>query len=174
MLAVPSSCSSPHVLTHAYANTHAQVFNLLVASSSRPDTPQCFLLTPKLISNLTYTDTVRVLSIEHINQGSVWMPYNYLGWLYDTAVGCGGRAAMYSDSDGEEGEEGEEGSEAEEGGAQAAGGRRGRGSKKGKQATGRGGGVAGGLEWRNKALGNLPWSCTKVRRLGARERKETV
>ncbi|GIL94381.1 hypothetical protein Vretimale_600 [Volvox reticuliferus] len=43
-----------------------KVFNLLVESSSRPDTPQCFLLTPKLIAGLHYNSHVRVLPLRYM------------------------------------------------------------------------------------------------------------
>ncbi|PNH03235.1 Structural maintenance of chromosomes protein 5, partial [Tetrabaena socialis] len=43
-----------------------KVFGLLVESSSRPDTPQCFLLTPKLVGNLSYNRHVQVQEIHYV------------------------------------------------------------------------------------------------------------
>ncbi|GAX85392.1 hypothetical protein CEUSTIGMA_g12808.t1 [Chlamydomonas eustigma] len=40
-----------------------KVFTLLVESSCRPDTPQCFLLTPKLLPGLHYQPAITVLQI---------------------------------------------------------------------------------------------------------------
>eukprot|EP01026_Neomeris_dumetosa_P024740 TRINITY_DN2049_c0_g1_i9.p1 TRINITY_DN2049_c0_g1~~TRINITY_DN2049_c0_g1_i9.p1 ORF type:complete len:277 (+),score=46.87 TRINITY_DN2049_c0_g1_i9:3-833(+) len=40
-----------------------KVFDLLVASSLRPDTPQCFVLTPKLLPDLDIKEGVRILLI---------------------------------------------------------------------------------------------------------------
>ncbi|GIL82533.1 hypothetical protein Vretimale_11955 [Volvox reticuliferus] len=42
------------------------MFNLLVGSSSRPDTPQCFLLTPKPIAGVHYNSYVRVLRLRYM------------------------------------------------------------------------------------------------------------
>eukprot|EP00898_Chlorokybus_atmophyticus_P008216 jgi/Chlat1/8396/Chrsp80S07832 len=39
------------------------IFRQLVQITSRPDTPQCFLLTPKLLPDLEYSDRVTALSI---------------------------------------------------------------------------------------------------------------
>ncbi len=41
----------------------AQVFIQLVESSCKPDTPQCFLLTPKLLPGLPFERAITVLSI---------------------------------------------------------------------------------------------------------------
>ncbi|PNH08170.1 Structural maintenance of chromosomes protein 5, partial [Tetrabaena socialis] len=43
-----------------------KVFGLLVESSSRPDTPQCFLLTPKLVGSLSYNQHVQVQEIHYV------------------------------------------------------------------------------------------------------------
>ena len=40
-----------------------KVFTQLVDSSCRPDTPQCFLLTPKLLPSLTFTSDITILQI---------------------------------------------------------------------------------------------------------------
>ena len=44
-------------------NNERKVFGLLVQSMTRPGTPQSFLLTPKLLPDLEYTDEVTVLNI---------------------------------------------------------------------------------------------------------------
>lgn len=47
-----------------------KVFTLLVSSACRPDTPQCFLLTPKLLPGLAFTRDITVLEImngPHVN-----------------------------------------------------------------------------------------------------------
>jgi hypothetical protein len=44
-------------------NNERKVFKQLVESACKPDTPQCFLLTPKLLPDLPFTDDVRVLNI---------------------------------------------------------------------------------------------------------------
>lgn len=45
----------PALLTHMPPRpAPSQIFNQLVAASSEPHTPQCFLLTPKLLSGLNY------------------------------------------------------------------------------------------------------------------------
>ncbi|KAG2501172.1 hypothetical protein HYH03_000987 [Edaphochlamys debaryana] len=46
-----------------------KVFDLLVACSGRPDTPQCFLLTPKLIANLQYNQHVLDLALAFVSRG---------------------------------------------------------------------------------------------------------
>jgi len=40
-----------------------KVFKQLVECACRPDTPQCFLLTPKLLPNLPFSEDVKVLNI---------------------------------------------------------------------------------------------------------------
>ena len=40
-----------------------QVFKLLCDAATAPDTPQCFLLTPKLLPYLPFSDDVTVLQI---------------------------------------------------------------------------------------------------------------
>ena len=40
-----------------------KVFRQLVEAACQPDTPQCFLLTPKLLPNLEYNDHVTLLEI---------------------------------------------------------------------------------------------------------------
>ena len=40
-----------------------QVFKLLCDAATAPDTPQCFLLTPKLLPDLPFSDDVTVLQI---------------------------------------------------------------------------------------------------------------
>eukprot|EP00198_Chlamydomonas_reinhardtii_P001034 XP_001690369.1 structural maintenance of chromosomes protein 5A [Chlamydomonas reinhardtii] len=57
-----------------------KVFNLLVESSSRPDTPQCFLLTPKLIANLQYNEHVRVHDLKPIRNDFIVMTPGLLPW----------------------------------------------------------------------------------------------
>ncbi|KAG2448841.1 hypothetical protein HYH02_006192 [Chlamydomonas schloesseri] len=63
-----------------------KVFNLLVESSSRPDTPQCFLLTPKLIANLQYNEHVRVHDLKPIRNGSIVMPPGLVDRLLQQAA----------------------------------------------------------------------------------------
>ena len=45
------------------ATNERHMFKQLVEAASRPHTPQCFILTPKLLPNLTYSDTVNVMCI---------------------------------------------------------------------------------------------------------------
>ena len=40
-----------------------KVFSQLVEAACQPDTPQCFLLTPKLLPNLGYNEHVTLLEI---------------------------------------------------------------------------------------------------------------
>jgi hypothetical protein len=40
-----------------------KVFNLLVGAAAKENTPQCFLLTPKLLPGLTHTPDVTILTI---------------------------------------------------------------------------------------------------------------
>ena len=40
-----------------------KVFSQLVEAACQPETPQCFLLTPKLLPNLTYNEHVTLLEI---------------------------------------------------------------------------------------------------------------
>ena len=40
-----------------------QVFRLLSIAAGRPGTPQCFLLTPKLLNDLPYSPEVKILAI---------------------------------------------------------------------------------------------------------------
>ena len=40
-----------------------KVFRLLVDAATAPDTPQCFLLTPKLLPDLPFSSEVTVLQI---------------------------------------------------------------------------------------------------------------
>lgn len=44
-------------------NNERKVFQQLVESACKPDTPQCFLLTPKLLPELPFNEDVRVLNI---------------------------------------------------------------------------------------------------------------
>jgi len=44
-------------------NNERKVFKQLVECACRPDTPQCFLLTPKLLPDLPFSEDVRVLNI---------------------------------------------------------------------------------------------------------------
>lgn len=44
-------------------NNERKVFKQLVECACRPETPQCFLLTPKLLPELPFTEHVRVLNI---------------------------------------------------------------------------------------------------------------
>jgi hypothetical protein len=39
------------------------VFTKMVEAACRPDTPQCFLLTPKLLPQLEYSSAVTILNI---------------------------------------------------------------------------------------------------------------
>ncbi len=53
---------------------YAQVFIQLVESSCKADTPQCFLLTPKLLPGLPFTHDIDVLIIQngpHIDKAAV-------------------------------------------------------------------------------------------------------
>lgn len=62
------------------ATVAAQVFKLLSIAAGRPGTPQCFMLTPKLLNNLPYSPEVKVLSIvngPHLQR--VGMPFNKVG-----------------------------------------------------------------------------------------------
>jgi len=45
-----------------------KIYRLLVRSASEEGTPQCFLLTPKLLSNLPYTPVVNILNIQNGSQ----------------------------------------------------------------------------------------------------------
>ena len=47
------------------ANNERKVYEQLVTAASRSHTPQCFLLTPKLLPNLTYNRHVNVLNLFH-------------------------------------------------------------------------------------------------------------
>ena len=40
-----------------------KIYNLLVASASEPTTPQCFLLTPKLLPSLPFNEMVTIINI---------------------------------------------------------------------------------------------------------------
>eukprot|EP00798_Chlamydomonas_sp_ICE-L_P021265 gene21265-28185_t len=54
------------------AANERKVFELLVQSSCKPDTPQCFLLTPKLLAGLTFNRDITVLIImngPHLEEG---------------------------------------------------------------------------------------------------------
>ncbi|KXZ47043.1 hypothetical protein GPECTOR_38g280 [Gonium pectorale] len=53
------------------ARNERKVFNLLVECSSRPDTPQCFLLTPKVIADLRYSRHVLVQNMLVLNAGAL-------------------------------------------------------------------------------------------------------
>ena len=44
-------------------NNERKVFNQLVQCACLPGTPQCFLLTPKLLPDLPFSDDVRILNI---------------------------------------------------------------------------------------------------------------
>ena len=45
------------------AGNERKVFRLLVEAATAPDTPQCFLLTPKLLPELPFSAEVTVLHI---------------------------------------------------------------------------------------------------------------
>ncbi|KAG2501169.1 hypothetical protein HYH03_000984 [Edaphochlamys debaryana] len=51
-----------------------KVFNMLVESATQPDTPQCFLLTPKLLPGLRYTPDVTVVNIFNGNALETALP----------------------------------------------------------------------------------------------------
>ncbi|GLC34497.1 hypothetical protein PLESTM_000205100 [Pleodorina starrii] len=77
------------------SNNERKVFNLLVECSSHPDTPQCFLLTPKLIANLRFNDHVRVMSLKWAPAGALCVMPSVAAQLAEEAEaqagGGGGR-----------------------------------------------------------------------------------
>jgi hypothetical protein len=125
-----------------------KVFRLLVEASTRPKTPQCFLLTPKLLPGLPFGPDVTVLSIFnglHVAAGAAsGLTRNKLyGSRYDKEVGRRAAAQAARERDARRAEllrEGEaemreaameEGEEGGGGGAAAAGGRGGGGGGRG-------------------------------------------
>jgi uncharacterized membrane protein YgcG len=129
-----------------------KVFRLLVEASTRPGTPQCFLLTPKLLPGLPFGPDVTVLSIfngQHVApEAAAGLSRQRLyGARYDPAVhkrarqrAAGEREARRAELMAEAREEGE-GEEEEGRGARGGGGRGGGG---GGAAAGAGGGGGGG------------------------------
>ena len=72
-----------------------KVFTQLVDSSCRPDTPQCFLLTPKLLPGLTFTSDITVLQImngAHIEKDLI----TKCGAQKDVALAFLGTRALHS------------------------------------------------------------------------------
>ena len=67
-----------------------QVFSLLSIAAGRPGTPQCFLLTPKLLNDLPFSPEVKVLSIvngPHLQ--NVQRPFSRVGspaWVKSVQV----------------------------------------------------------------------------------------
>jgi chromosome segregation ATPase len=61
-----------------------KIFQQMVASACAPGTPQCFLLTPKLLPQLTYSPEVSILSIFN----GPWQKDVCVGWRNELMLGA--------------------------------------------------------------------------------------